>query len=117
MAWQAKTCMECFRRPVIDRVMERIEIDRESGCWIFPGTKTIKDRGYGQVSTRVGGHRRMVLAHLVTYEHYVGPVPEGLEIDHLCSVAACVNPDHLEPVTHAENMRRARDRRLFREAQ
>jgi hypothetical protein len=55
---------------------------------------------YGQV-----GHKA---AHRVVYEALVGPVPEGLELDHLCKESRCVNPAHLEPVTHAENVRRGR---------
>lgn len=67
-------------------------------CWIWQGLKT---KGYGHIrrpySTKA--HRyAWTLAH--------GPIPEGLEIDHLCRQKACVNPDHLEPVTHLENMRR-----------
>lgn len=59
---------------------------------------------------RPGAHvqREEVGAHRWAYEHWVGPIPEGLEIDHLCRVKLCVNPAHLEPVTRAENMRRAR---------
>lgn len=64
-------------------------------------------------------------AHRVVYESLVGPIPAGLELDHTCRVRRCVNPDHLEPVTHAENQRRsrrhpmgARDRqRAYRERQ
>lgn len=47
------------------------------------------------------------LAHRVAYEQARGPIPEGLELDHLCRNRACVNPDHLEPVTHRENLLRA----------
>ena len=58
--------------------------------------------GYG---TFWDGERKR-LAHVVAYELFVGPVPDGRELDHLCRVPACVRPTHLEPVTHAENLRR-----------
>ena len=58
--------------------------------------------GYGKFFL-AGAARR---AHRVAYEHYIGPIPDGLGIDHLCRVRGCVNPAHLEPVTHAENVRR-----------
>lgn len=69
-------------------------------CWIWPFK--IDARGYGKVKYQ--GRARK--AHQVVYEHYVGPVPDGLELDHLCRITDCVNPSHLEPVTHMENIRR-----------
>lgn len=69
-------------------------------CWPWPGMWDVW--GYGRVG--VNGHQRG--AHRAVYELMVGPVPDGLELDHLCRFRACVNPDHLEPVTHAENVRR-----------
>ena len=78
----------------------------ETECWIW---QLAKDRnGYGQVWTTSG----MALAHCVYCEERHGPVPEGTELDHLCRVLACVNPNHLEPVTHAENCRRGRRAKL-----
>lgn len=77
-----------------------------AGCWIWKGA--LNSWGYGR--TTVNGRR--VRAHRAYYEHFVGPVPPSLELDHLCRNRACVNPDHLEPVTHAENMRRAQFTRL-----
>lgn len=71
-------------------------------CWVW---QRFKDRGgYGRKWMGVG--RPNARAHRVYYELYVGPVPEGLQIDHLCRVRACVNPEHMEPVTFAENQRR-----------
>lgn len=77
-----------------------------TGCWIYIGA--IDDDGYGTAGSRP--------AHRVFYEHYVGPIPDGLSLDHLCVRRNCVNPKHLEPVTARENSERARrySRRLFR---
>lgn len=69
------------------------------GCWLWLAATTA---GYGVIRDE----GRMVGAHVVSYRINVGPIPEGLEIDHLCRVRTCVNPRHLEPVTHKENLRR-----------
>lgn len=83
------------------------KVDAETGCWIGRGAQDA--RGY--VMARVG--RRTKRAHIVMYELAVGPVPAGTELDHLCRVTSCVNPDHLEPVSHAENIRRGRGTKLL----
>lgn len=80
--------------------IERYRID-ENGCWVWTGF--VNDRGYGQVCL---AGRRKVQAHRLLWEHLRGPIPEGYDIDHLCRVTSCVNPDHLEPVTPEENQRR-----------
>ena len=72
-------------------------------CWIWPGAPT-KTGGYGRAT--VGGCQQY--AHRASYEFFVGPVPDGLEIDHLCKNRMCINPRHLEAVSHQENMRRGR---------
>lgn len=84
------------------RVLSRIEIS-SAGCWVWQGTKTRK--GYGQTSAKRLGQKKLY-THRIVYEHLHGPIPDGLQIDHLCRVTACCNPTHLELVTPKENTRR-----------
>lgn len=69
-------------------------------CWVWDACKT--KNGYGRLTYRY----KNWLAHVFAYVLTKGSVPGELELDHLCRVRACVNPDHLEPVTRAENIRR-----------
>ncbi len=83
----------------LGRIKQRSVLD-EKGCWRWTGT--INHGGYGKLFF----NGRQILAHRFSYETCIGPVPEGLFLDHLCRVRDCVNPEHLEAVTLAENTRR-----------
>ena len=95
--------------PLLDRFNAKWTADAD-GCWIWNGR--LSDDGYGvlDLSWR-GGGPKSCYAHRAAYELLVGPIPDGLELDHLCFVRSCVNPAHLEAVTHVENLRRAVERR------
>lgn len=89
-------------RPVEDRFWEKVQ-KLDSGCWRW--TAGLAKAGYG--SFNAGGRPpRYISAHDFSYELHFGPVPEGLELDHTCRNRWCVNPDHLEPVTHKVNVQR-----------
>lgn len=74
-------------------------VDKRSAseCWLW--TASVADTGYGAFS--IG--KRYILAHRFAYESLIGPIPEGLTLDHRCRVRACVNPAHLEPVSRGTN--------------
>lgn len=76
------------------------KVSKTDTCWLWTGTLDVK--GYGQF----WDGRVIARAPRFAYTFLVGPIPEGLTIDHLCRVVACVNPVHLEPVTSEENSRR-----------
>jgi len=87
----------------LNLLLSMIESESADDCWIWPG------RTRGKV-----GHRRGYLTignkkyatHRFSYELLRGPIPRGLELDHICRTPLCFNPAHLEPVTHLENVRR-----------
>lgn len=85
----------------LERFMSKVEVT--TGCWFWRGA--MSDRQYGVFS--VGP--TAIAAHKAAFEHFIHPVPEELELDHVCRITYCVNPEHLRPVTHTENMARSRN--------
>jgi hypothetical protein len=103
---------EYFRRRGVDKlgaiiprgdVRARLlaKLDRSGPCWLWTGSTDGGGR-YGAI----GVEGRLRRAHRVAYELFVGPIPDGMDIDHTCRVTLCCNPEHLEPVTHRENVLR-----------
>jgi len=76
-------------------------VEDATGCWVWQGART--SSGYGNVSDGAG---LLVVTHRLVWVWERGPVPAGLDLDHLCRNRACANPAHLEPVTRRENIRR-----------
>lgn len=87
-------------RPDLERLLSKVAAGW-GGCWIYTGHIS-KRTGYGSFQSA-----NQNLAHRAAYELLVGPIPDGLQLDHLCRQRNCVNPSHLEPVTAHENTHRS----------
>lgn len=85
--------------PLMDRLWANVE--KTATCWLWTAKK-VDGKGYGQITEG----KRAYQVHRVVYEALVGPIPDGLQLDHLCRVRRCCRPNHLEPVTQTENQRR-----------
>jgi hypothetical protein len=88
----------------LERLMAKVQPVPWSGCWLW--LAATNGDGYGVVW--FGG--KLEQAHRVSYWLHRGQIPDGLELDHLCRVTFCINPDHLEPITHRENILRGNTR-------
>lgn len=87
-----------LRTLAVDRLLARVvDVD---GCWVWQGADN--GVGYGVIAS----NGRQTYTHRVAYEFFIGPVPAGLVLDHLCRVRRCCNPWHLDPVTHRVNLLR-----------
>lgn len=85
----------------IARFMKYVSPEPMSGCWLWTGG--LGNSGYGQSSLR----HKSISAHRLSYEIFVGKIPPGFHVDHLCRVRLCVNPKHLEAVSPRENVMRS----------
>lgn len=97
--------------PVIERFwskVEKKEFGYKTECWIWTAYKNACGYGWfrGQESKKEWGYTGR-LAHRWAYEHFIGKIQEGFELDHICRNRSCVNPEHLQQVTHKENMSNA----------
>lgn len=79
----------------------KVDVGHPLGCWVW--TAAVGSHGYGVFNPEPG---TTALAHRHAYTLLVGPIPDGLDLDHLCRNRVCVNPDHVEPVTRRENVQR-----------
>lgn len=89
---------------VLDRLADKFTVG--DGCWEWTAARTHGGYGRFHLGSRRDGSRTTVLAHRIIYELMGGRIRHGLDVDHLCRNRGCVRPDHLEPVTRAENIRR-----------
>lgn len=97
--------MSVERLPVEVRIRRNIVVD-DAGCWIWIGH--VGPNGYGRMQVpRAEGGWKTGSAHRTSYQTFVGPIPAGMELDHLCKVKRCVNPQHLEPVDRRLNNERS----------
>jgi hypothetical protein len=94
--------MRRHKKSVEERFLAKVSPEPNSGCWLWTGALNA-DR-YGLMYY---ANRRPKMTHRISYEMYVGPIPDGLEIDHLCRNRLCCNPAHLEVVSHQENIKRS----------
>ena len=82
----------------ITRLLYKIQVDPDTGCWIWQGNKS--RIGYGLIIV----NKRTTSPHRVSYQYFIGEIPDGKEVHHRCYVRACCNPLHLDVVFHRENL-------------
>ena len=96
----SRESMSVARGNIPREVLFWFKVNKTDSCWLWIGAKT--STGYGGFFDGT----RTISSHIFSYESLVGPVPSGKVLDHVCETPLCVNPAHLEPVTHGENIKR-----------
>jgi hypothetical protein len=94
----------CRRTEIMDKIMARVEVKDDTGCWEWQGPTSGEGRGGGYGRMCLSG--QTVAVHIVSYTHFHGYVPGKKQVDHKCRNRRCCNPEHLELVTHRQNQRR-----------
>src|SRR3990167_5102948 len=90
-------------RPILERYFEKVICDLATHCWLW--IAHTDKAGYGRLQQ--GSRKGVVLyAHRFAYETFIGPLPQGFEVDHLCRTRSCSNPEHLQAVLHSLNVLR-----------
>lgn len=89
-------CPIVFSAESLNRFMSKVR--KTTTCWMWEGS--LRGHGYGQFYL----NGSMAAAHRISYQHFVGPIPIGLVLDHICRVRTCVNPEHLRTITNKENV-------------
>lgn len=96
-------------RQIYESLYERLvahtaEPENGQACWVHDAPLSRPVVGYPRISVRLsGGKHAKKLAHVLMFEHFNGPVPEGHEVDHMCHNHRCINPDHLQPLPILHN--------------
>lgn len=91
-------------RPVLDRLLEKIDRKNFNDCWYWSGKRNANGYGVMGIGSRTDKTRKMALAHRVSFELFKGEIPDGHFVCHTCDKPSCVNPDHLFSGTQFDNM-------------
>lgn len=96
--------MDNRRDRILAKITACVDLDTQTGCWVWNGRDSGNGRGGGYPRMNLNG--QTVAVHRVLFTHYFGYIPSKKQVDHKCKNRRCLNPEHLELVTHRQNQRR-----------